>query len=86
MSVAQVMEQYQLILEEEVEDIASETGAVKRKGKQDVVTLVQIVILGFWQEPELRLSGLAQMGGRREVYVTESAISQRLTVLRPLGG
>jgi len=33
MSVTQVMEQYQSILEEEVRDIAYETGAVKREGK-----------------------------------------------------
>ncbi len=79
MSVTQVMEQYQSILEEEVHDIAYETGAVKRKGKLDAATLVQIQIFGFWQDPDLRLSGLAQIGGRREVHVTESAISQRFT-------
>src|SRR5436305_9111638 len=79
MSVTQVMEQYQSILEEEVRDIAYETGAVKREGKLDVVTLVQMLIFGFWQDPEIRLSGLAQVGCRREVNVTESAISQRFT-------
>lgn len=79
MSVTQVMEQYQSILEEETYDIAYITGAGKRKGKLDVVTLAQMMILGFWQDPDLRLSGLAQIGGRREVHVTESAISQRFT-------
>jgi Transposase DDE domain len=79
MSVTQVMEQYQSILEEEVDDIAWETGVTKRKGKIDVTTFVQSLIFGFWQDPELRLSGLAQIGGRREVHVTESAISQRFT-------
>jgi len=79
MSVTQALEQYQSILEEEVRDIAWETGAVKREGKLDVVTIVQMIIFGFWQDPEIRLSGLAQIGGRREVYVTESAISQRFT-------
>ncbi len=59
MSVTQVMEQYQSILEEEIHDIAYEIGAVKRKGKLDVVTLVQMIIFGFWQDPDLRLSGLA---------------------------
>ena len=38
-----------------------------------------MVIFGFWQDPDLRLSGLAQIGGRREVHVTESAISQRFS-------
>src|SRR5436305_7281782 len=79
MSVTQVMEQYQSILEEEVRGIAYETGAVKREGKLDAVTLVQLTIFGFWQDPDIRLSGLAQIGGRREVHVTESAISQRFT-------
>lgn len=79
MSVTQVMEQYQSILEEEVHAIAYETGVVKRKGKIDAATLAQILIFGFWQNPEIRLSGLAQIGGRREVHVTESAISQRFT-------
>jgi DDE family transposase len=79
MSVTQVMEQYQSILEEEIHTIAYESGAVKRKGKLDVVTFAQMMIFGFWQDPDQRLSGLAQIGGRREVYVTESAISQRFT-------
>src|SRR5947208_12455904 len=79
MSLTQVMEQYQLILEEEVHDIAYETGAVKREGKLDAATFVQMTIFGFWQDPDIRLSGLAQIGGRREVHVTESAISQRFT-------
>ena len=59
MSVTQVMEQYQSILEEEVQDIAYETGAVKRKGKLDAKTFVQLTIFGFWQDPDIRLSGLA---------------------------
>src|SRR5260370_29319100 len=79
MSVTQVMEQYQSILEEEVHEIAWATGAIKRKGKLDAVTFVQLTIFGFWQDPDIRLSGLAQIGGRREVHVTESAISQRFT-------
>ena len=77
MSVTQAMEQYQAILEEEVHDIAYMTGAVQRKGKLDAATLAQVVIFGFWQDPDIPLSGLSQIGGRREVYVTESAISQR---------
>jgi hypothetical protein len=59
MSVTQVMEQYQSIFEEEIHDIAHETGAVKRKGKLDVITLLQMIIFGFWQDPDLRLSGFA---------------------------
>jgi Transposase DDE domain len=79
MSLTQVMEKYQSILEEEVYAIAYETGAIKRQRKIDAATLAQTMIFGCWQDPEVRLSGLAQIGGRREVYVTESAISQRFT-------
>jgi hypothetical protein len=73
------MEQYQSILEDEVREIAWRTGAVKREGKLSAATLAQMTIFGFWQDPEIRLSGLAQIGGRRDVNVTESAISQRFT-------
>lgn len=79
MSITEVIKQYQFILEEEVHDIAWETGTIKRKGKLDAATLVQCMIFGFWQDPDLRLSGLAQIGGRREVDVTGSAMSQRFT-------
>ena len=79
MSVTQAMEQYQSILEKEVHAIAWETGAIQRVRKLDAATLVQTVLFGFWQDPEMRLSGLAQIGGRREVYVTESAMSQHFT-------
>lgn len=79
MSVTQAMEEYQVILEEEVHDIAYLTGAVQRRGKLDAATFVQQMIFGFWQDPAIRLSGLAQIAGRREVEVSESAISQRCT-------
>lgn len=35
--------------------------------------------MAIGRDPDLRLGGLAQISGRREVYVTEAAISQRLT-------
>jgi hypothetical protein len=57
MSVTQAMEQYQEILEEEVNDIAYLTGAIQRQGKLDAATFVQMMIFGFWQDPEIRLSG-----------------------------
>jgi len=46
MSVTQVMEQYQSILEKEIREIAWETGAVKREGKLDAATLTQMTIFG----------------------------------------
>ena len=60
MSVTQAMEQYQVILEEEVHDIAYLTGVIQRQGKLDAATLVQVIIFGFWQDPDIRLSGLAR--------------------------
>lgn len=80
-NITQIMERYQAILEQEVPRLARETGAVKRERKNglDAVTLVEMVIFGFWQEPQIRLSGLAQVAERREVSVSESAISQRFS-------
>ena len=80
-SVTQTVETFQSIIENEVPVLARETGAVKRKRKKglDVVTLVSTVIFGFWQDPDLRVSGLAQMAGRREVKVSASAFCQRFT-------
>lgn len=79
MSVAQVMEHYQSILEKEVHAIAWETGAIKRIRKIDAATFAPVMIFGFWQDPQMRFSGLAQLGGRREVYLSESAMSQHVT-------
>ena|SRR6266699_331972 len=47
MSGTQVMEHYQSILEEEVHDIAWETGAIKRRGKLDAATFAQMMIFGY---------------------------------------
>ena len=81
MSVTQVMNAYQSILQEEVEEMARACGAVKRQRKNglDAATLVQMVIFGFWQDPDLRYSGMAQVAARRDVSVSEPAISQRFT-------
>lgn len=80
-SITQIVEAYQQLLNEEVYKIAKETGAVKRQREHglDAATFVQSTIFGFWQEPDLRSSGLVQVAQRREVSVTESAISQRYT-------
>ena len=80
-SIAQIVEAYQQLLNEEVYTIAKETGAVKRQREKglDAATFVQSTIFGFWQDPDLRTSGLVQVAERREVSVTESAISQRFT-------
>jgi hypothetical protein len=79
MDIIQKVEEYQKILEREVPTIAYEEGFLQRQGQLDVVAFVEAQIFGFWQEPDLRLSGLAQIAGRREVYVTPQAISQRFT-------
>jgi hypothetical protein len=74
-----MMEQYQRVLTEEVEDMAWKTETIKRRRKFDAATLVQTLIFGFWQNPEERVSGLVQIAQRREVGVTESAMSQRFS-------
>jgi len=47
MSVTQAMEEYQVILEEEVMILHTLTGAVQRQGKIDAATFVQTTIFVF---------------------------------------
>jgi hypothetical protein len=79
MNITQIIEQYQRVLTEEVQDMAWKTETIKRRRKVDAATLVQTLIFGYWQEPDIRISGLTQVAARRDVTVTESAMSQRFT-------
>jgi hypothetical protein len=81
MTLSQTMQDYKQILEHDVHELARATGAVKRvrKGGLDAATLVQSIIFGLWQDPDMPLSGLSQTCGRRQVHVSEAAISQRFT-------
>jgi hypothetical protein len=80
-SVTQTIREFQSILQDEVPVLARQSGAVKRVRPDgiDAVTLVQSLIFGWWQEPDITLAGLSQVAARREVQVSASAISQRFT-------
>jgi hypothetical protein len=79
MSVSQIMEALQSILEEQACVLARETGFIQRERSFTGADFAQTLIFGWLQEPQARLSGLAQMFERREVSISASGLSQRFT-------
>lgn len=71
------------ILEEELNEwakqVAKETGFIQRVRKLTGADCVQELIFAWWEEPQITLDGLAQVGERREVSMTGSGINQRFT-------
>jgi hypothetical protein len=69
------------VLEEELnvqaERLAKETGFIQRVRKLTGADIVQELIFAWWEEPQITLDGLAQVGERREVSMTGSGINQR---------
>src|SRR5712692_6453096 len=78
-SVAQFVETLERILEEEAEQLARETGFLRREREISGADFVQTLILGWLQEPEITLEGLTQVLERREVSISASGLSQRFT-------
>ncbi|HEY1348486.1 MAG TPA: hypothetical protein VGF67_02530 [Ktedonobacteraceae bacterium] len=52
---------------------------IKRVRTLGGADLAHRLISGWWQEPEIAWEGLRQLLGRREVQITSSGLSQRLT-------
>src|SRR6266567_8876215 len=78
-TITHVAATLQRILGEEVEQLAREVGFVKRQGVLGGADLVQSLILGWLQEPEITLDGLTQVLERREVSISAPGLSQRFT-------
>src|SRR5712692_8335018 len=78
-SVAHFADMLERILGEEVEQFAKETGFIQRERVLSGADFVQTLILGWLQEPEVTLDGLAQVLGRRAVDISASGLSQRFT-------
>ena len=79
MSVAQIAESLQQILEEETVRLARETGFIQRERAFTGADFAQALILGWLQEPDERLEGFVQILERREVSISASGFSQRFT-------
>src|SRR5579864_7729040 len=72
-------ETLQHILEEEANQLARESGFVQRERVLSGADFAQTLIFGWLAEPEITLSGLTQVAGRRDVEITASGLSQRFT-------
>src|SRR6266700_7877657 len=78
-SVAYVGERLQYILEERADELAKETGCIKRERKFSGADLVQTFVFGWQQHPEASLETLASTAQVREVSVTDTAMHKRFT-------
>jgi hypothetical protein len=78
-SVAYVEQQLQSILEERANELARETGCIKRERKFSGADLVQTLVFGWQQHPDASLEQLASTAEVREVSVTDTAVHKRFT-------
>src|SRR6266581_1621881 len=78
-SVAYVGERLQFILEERADELAKETGCIKRERKFSGADLVQTFVFGWQQHPEASLEQLASTAQLGNVSVTDTAVDKRFT-------
>jgi hypothetical protein len=78
-SVSQLAEVLEQVLNEEACHLARETGFIERERTFDGADFAQSLIFGWLQEPEIRLEGLIQVLGRRQVQLSAPGLSQRFT-------
>jgi hypothetical protein len=78
-SVAYVGDRLQLILEERADELAKETGCIKRERKFSGADLVQTFVFGWQQHPDASLETLASTAQVRDVSVSDTAVHKRFT-------
>jgi hypothetical protein len=78
-SIADQATTLQRILEEEADRLARETGFIQRERAFSGADFAQGLIVGWLQEPDIRLEGLVQLLQRREVSISASGLSQRFS-------
>ncbi len=78
-SVTQIADTLREILEEEANALARETGFIQRERAFNGADFAQMLIFGWWEEPEITLDGLTQVAQRREVQISASGLNQRFT-------
>lgn len=78
-SVTYVGQQLQSILEERADELARETGCIKRERKFSGADVVQTFVFGFQQHPDASLEQLASTAEVRDVSVTDTAVHKRFT-------
>ncbi len=78
-SIAEISTILSDLLQEKANQLARETGFLKRKRALSGADFAQSLIFGWWQDPDISLVGLCQVFGRREVEITASGLHQRMT-------
>lgn len=78
-TIPQLAETLQTVLEEEANDLARQTGFIRRERQISGADFAQTLIFGWLQEPDVSLDGLTQIIGRRQVTISASGLSQRFT-------
>lgn len=79
MSIAQQAGILQQILGSEADQLARETGFIRRERAFSGADFAQALILGWLQQPDERVDGFVQILGRRQVRITASGLCQRFT-------
>ena len=67
------------VLEERANQLARESGFLKRARKLSGADFVQALVFGWWHHPSASLTQLTQALAHREVNLTESALHQRFS-------
>src|SRR5262249_40876617 len=78
-SVACLAQTLQTLLTTTADHLATSTGCIQRHRKLSGATLVQILVLGWLQQPAATLHQLAQMAATVGVAITPQGIAHRFT-------
>src|SRR5258708_32728290 len=78
-TIAQLHERVQYLFGERADQLAKETGVVKRKRQLGGDDCVQGLVFGLLANPDHSTEELACIVGRRDVQISASGLSQRFT-------
>src|SRR5260370_41159448 len=78
-TIAQLHERVQYLFGERADQLAKETGFVKRKRQLGGADFVQGLVFGLLANPDHSTKELASIVGRRDVHISASGVSQRFT-------
>lgn len=69
----------QAVVGEIAEQAGAEEGFIQRRRKLSGASFVQMLVFGFWSDPEITLEGLVQTAGQIGVKVSAQGVSERFT-------
>lgn len=78
-SVPQIEEAWQEVLEDDANRLARETGFIKRERNLSGADFVQTVVFGWLEKPDARLSRLTQVAQERNVTISEPGLAKKFT-------